>query len=158
MWLCLFGSSRTIRGRALTLHGFSTPPTPAGLPTQVRHLRPVADTQAHIHKHMQCCRTPPQLIVCNACLHADPLVGITHGNQAIVNGPADIQPPSIPTAYSFQIPLYIYQQSNTSAGLASGVQLPLILPYPALSTECSNQTTVGFFVNIPVSQKVRNSL
>ncbi|KAG2499935.1 hypothetical protein HYH03_002222 [Edaphochlamys debaryana] len=74
--------------------------------------------------------------------YPDPPVGPVGDNQNLAQCPPAQSPPLPATQYQFMS--YVFAQ------LPNATTVPLTVPYPAFSAECSNEFILGFLLSVPV--------
>lgn len=79
--------------------------------------------------------------------HADPAAGNCGNNDALTQCPTAVAEPATPSQYQFQSLIRIQRSGATTS-------VPLTVPYPALSAECSDQFQVGYLLPIPAGAAV----
>ncbi|GFR41010.1 hypothetical protein Agub_g1677, partial [Astrephomene gubernaculifera] len=78
--------------------------------------------------------------------YPDPPAGAVGDNVNLAQCPAATSPPSKPSIYQFRNYIYVQPPQATS-------MQPLTVPYPAFSSECNDQYTVGFLLPVPAGNK-----
>ncbi|PNH04623.1 4-alpha-glucanotransferase DPE1, chloroplastic/amyloplastic [Tetrabaena socialis] len=78
--------------------------------------------------------------------YPDPPAGAVGDNANLAQCPATISPPAKITDYRFRSYVYVQQPNSTTSQ-------PLTVPYPAFSSECNDQSVVGFLVSLPTGSR-----